>query len=444
MVEFNKDLDFITFSTNIVKEIDSIRSSGKDGDIQESRINALYRAIGLPAIVTDARAELLKFNNNNIFDKITDEDIINGLKNREVLYKTNHTVKMESSDPRLKTLFDFNSSSIKDSISGDSSLRAQLFPMCNNANVDIFPQGKRVGGAFMTDEGLQFDKTKHYRPLIETIIILRSNALGNFNSGDQNKIIAQGDLSKEFVQISKDIEYSLILSLSNVVVDMTDVKKTIDRCRKQTSDQVVPSATPDQNTDIAENTENPGEIDRVLKEQKQYIALKDARLSMFGFDDTIGVGELKTRNLKDAVMASSLINIIFSDSGQIETSIKEIEKKKEKVTVSLKQTFRDLDLILGTFSGLSGTDVLVILFALFRLDVTSLMQLLNKDARIRLKGQLGLDYVESFDDSASVIGAIKALETKVEKIINALSSEMEQTKHKNKDINKISNIWESI
>jgi len=433
MVEFNKDLDFIEFSTNIIKEVDSIRSSGKSGEIQESRINAFYRAIGLPAIITDKKVELLKKNTGNLFDKITDKGIEDQLKNRENLFKENSTLRQSENNTIPEKLFDFNTSSIKDSIDGNG-IRAKLFPMFVNANVGIFPQNRRIAGAFMSDEQLREDKIKYSRPLIETIVTLRVNELGAFNKETQSKI--KDYTQDEYKQVAIDIQAGIALSLSNIIVDMPYINERIGNIRKKTSAQVVPETTPNQNPKIVENSKNSAELERQQKEQQQYMAIKEARLSLFSFEDTSGQTLSHTRNLKDAALASNLLNVIFSDSGQISMSAKETNKQKEKAVVELKKVFRDMDSILGTFSGLSGTDALVTIFALFKLDMDSLVKLLNRDARIRLKNQIGIDYVENSDDSEDVLIAIDSLQVIVRKIIEELAEEIKQPKHRNKKINK--------
>ena len=68
-------IDFVKFSINATKIIDEIRSTGADPKnlnnnsamATESRINAFYRGLGLPAIRINENLEIDESNNGNLF-----------------------------------------------------------------------------------------------------------------------------------------------------------------------------------------------------------------------------------------------------------------------------------------------------------------------------------------------------------------------------------------
>lgn len=430
MVIYNKDLDFIDFSTKIIREVDSISSNGKDGseNSQESRVNAFYRAIGLPGIITGNEKSPLQGNNGNLFEQIIIPDKVKLLKEREDTFLAN--TRAQSID---KSAFDFNNNTVRNSINGMKG-RLQLFPMFVNASIPIYPHGKRVGGAFMTDRELKNsssnDRTPYRRPLIETIISLRLNFLGAFNSAKKNNI--KSDVFTQFQELGSDITESLELSLYSSIRELSGVKQRIDEIRKKTSAQIIPSTVPEQNTEIVDNPDVPGEIDIKQAEQLQYLAIKEARLVLFNFDDTDNQeNTITVKNLKDSVFASSLLSASVGDAGFIEKAQDETNKKADRVKVNLKQAYRDLDLILGTFSGLSGFDVLVVLYALFTIPIESLIRLLNKNARERLALQTGIDKNDpdlKSDDSNDTIEAVSILEKRVSKIIEDYAFKMAQYK----------------
>ncbi|MFA5023430.1 MAG: hypothetical protein WC523_00535 [Patescibacteria group bacterium] len=432
MANFNKDLDFTEFSTNIIKDIDGIRSSSRAGSEEstESRINAFYRAIGLPAIITNEKTPPLNKNNGNVFKDIDDSTLSIQLINRENISKS-MSKKMNSNNPKVLNAFKFNTSTIKDHINGNAQT-LQLFPMIVDANLEIFPQGRRIGGAFMTDTQLQDDSsnstTKYKRPLIEMIIYLRLSQAGAFNSTKKAKIME--DMYSDFQQQSEDIEFSLYQALGNIIVEMSSVKNRIDKITKETSSIVIPSGTPEQNPEIFNNGENEGDLDNQDIKQKQYLAIKEARLSLFNFDDVLSEADKASRNLKECILSSCLLQAVFSDAGLISKSTKNTTDKKIRLENEIKQTFRNLDLLLGTFSGLSGTDAVSVILALFQVDIETVISLLNKEGRIRLKKQTGIDYVNSIDE-ANILNSIGALQTQTQKIINNLAIDIDKSsRHK--------------
>ena len=53
---FKSNINFDEFSVAVIKLIDSVRAASKDSDTTiESRINAFYRILGLPAIILEER-----------------------------------------------------------------------------------------------------------------------------------------------------------------------------------------------------------------------------------------------------------------------------------------------------------------------------------------------------------------------------------------------------
>src|SRR5574343_935332 len=65
------DFNFKEFATNMIKTIDGIRSFGRDSSNTpiESRINAFYRALGIPAVLenTENGRPIDNKNNGNAF-----------------------------------------------------------------------------------------------------------------------------------------------------------------------------------------------------------------------------------------------------------------------------------------------------------------------------------------------------------------------------------------
>jgi hypothetical protein len=428
MYNANKDFDFIDFSSGIIKTIDAIRSKGKNGTTSnsvpiESRINAFYRAIGLPAINSSKPAGLPR-NNGNLMKIDTVTPTL-----QTTILKLNQREDISSNLSDIiaavgKGTFDFNTASITDSINEDKEdIRPQLFPMYVLDEIEISGLDRRVSGAFASEEYRRIDKTELHIPFLEFIISLRIKEAGVFNQATQTSLSNQ--IYGEFAAVSKDLYVELTSSLGNIGEQLTDIREKINRARINTSTQVAPdpSGHAEQNTDTADDPNAQAVLDKQQQDQERDIALKQARLLLFNFDDTTINGAIEaqsgqavsiTRNLKKSILASQFLNLVTSDSGAIADAKKETDSKKEKSKDDLKQAGGQLDFMLGTYSGLSGTDVMAVIYALFTIDIYILMSLLNDTARLRLKSTFNTDFSSHLIDMDK---AVTKLEEKVRYVI---------------------------
>ena len=108
----NKDFDFEKFAVSIISIVDSLRSKGRVGAKAsvESRINAFYRAIGLPAVITSVNEETKEikkvddFNNGNLSPE---EQLPGHLYATDLLSRENNS-RSPVSDDEVMTFLDKN------------------------------------------------------------------------------------------------------------------------------------------------------------------------------------------------------------------------------------------------------------------------------------------------------------------------------------------------
>lgn len=434
--------NFREFAIECIKTIDSIRSVGKTNANPpiESRINAFYRALGLPAINLSKKPTTAvgSQNNGNLFELSdlgldqTSQEILK-LRQRNVAYLK--PVKQDEIDNFL----DINDVKIDQGVNSEDNSnlrdRGTLFPMIVNNEIPIFPRDRRVGPAFSKDKDLKDDKIYYKRPLIETIISLKLKAEGLSNSTNQNKITLA--VQKEVEKIGGEVLETLKESKNSIGEIL---KKSIDnlcKARKQhaANIRVIANSAPTQNPVTTVSDKKQGELDRKLKKQQYELETIKARLMIFDFDDTFGDDSANsiTKNLKEPVLANSLIYVSINTL-QISKAEKETLKKINKQKAIIKKAFRDVELILGTFSGLSGVDVLAVIIALFELDTGVLISLLNKKNRLNLKNNKGEDKVNGTD--VSVSAALKQLEKKVTEVMKEISTEVYHTKYNSSEAKK--------
>jgi len=96
-----------------------------------------------------------------------------------------------------------------------------------------------------------------------------------------------------------------------------------------------------------------------------------------------------------------------------------VEQIEQKLRILNKQ----MDLLLGIYSGISGTDVIVVIAALFSIPVEILLDLLNEKNKARLaKIRPNLK-----GSGKGVVNAVFELEQKVKEIYEALDGKVENS-----------------
>lgn len=456
MYNINQDFDFTEFSSKILRTIDSMRTTGKEASKEplESRINAFYRAIGLPAVDTGTGTSPDPKNNGNLYVMTNKNKLLELEKKFSQRESKSKSMATSIAAGTQEGTFDYNTRTVTDGITEEGKkIRPSLFPMMVDGRIPIFPAQKRVAGAFMLSEENKYqDRVEYATPFLEFIISLRFKGEGLYNAATQKnatpkKIESVTEaINLEFGKISADIKLELKASIANISRRMSEIKAKIDNTRQYISGEVQQdeSGHAEQNTSVEENPESTAALDALANEQEKYLALKHARLLLFDFDDTTMTGPntkstskdvIATRNLKKAVLASQFLGLIVSDAGTIEKSKKETDKKKEKAESELKKANSELDYVLGTFSGLSGTDVMAVIYALFTVKLDVLLSLLNDDSLERAGKYFGKE--KGITRPMSVEAAVTELERNVSYIIvNDIAPQMQQDKHSQKNTNK--------
>lgn len=444
----NTDFNFENFTVAAIKAIDEIRSSGINGPNTpiESRINAFYRSLGLPAIRAK-NTVLDPFNSGNLFELsefaagAAEQDILlNKLRIRELDFikpLTDEEIEAFTTDKDYR---------LEENLIAENEtnkrLRGVMLPMVVNGNVPIYPQSKRVAGAFNTDEDLIIDSNKYKRPLIETIISIRLKLQGVQNTEAQSNV--NSDLAAEgvldFNNIGESIASLLQVSTSNISDIIYEAINEISEAKKKlgNSVEIVPTVgnVAEQRPTIRESTDQTKagklEITRALQQEKDNI--KKAALSVFEYDDTFAPDASSKRNLKDSVLGSILLDIVVPREENAEREVEELEKQENKEIDRLIRAYRTLDLVFGQFSGIAGTDILIVITAMFKVELRYLIGLLNDQAQERLL-TLGIG-AELVSGDVSMRDSLTALEDMVAVLYDIISSEVNQFKHSDKKRNQ--------
>lgn len=427
MADKNTDFNFEQVSVKAIQVIDSIRSRSKFGNIipAESRINAFYRALGLPAVIrpeTDDNAPPKDPGSvANVFsnDTLSYSTYEQGLSTRQM----RATARISVEDQKEFLLA--QSVKLSDGLKEGETLgvRLPLKPYVVNGNLEIFPQNRRVAGAFLKERELQRSGVKYKRPLLETIILMKLKGSGVVDSSGQNQVLpgTTGELASLTDLLVDSMKASLRAVpeiLYDAVVEIGDVQ-TITKQNVQ----VEPIAEQNPVTDVRDEEDDQddlGYIDQQDINLQLRRAIKESLIGLFEFDDTFGDG---INNMKAGLLASEILlgSTTVAEDGAEEENRKDVEMKKSSAEQTLKGAYKTLSLILGSFTGISGVDIIVVITALIEMDVNQLIGLLNQDARDRLANVKGRNVADS---GVGVKAALTALEQKVKAIYEELDGQL--------------------
>lgn len=437
----NSNFDFEEFAVAAIQTVDSIRSFGKDGSQTqvEPRINAFYRALGLPTVITQNSSAPDK-NNGNLFSQNTliYDNFSTQLNIRKLFFRM--TVTQDEINNFL--LFNRNhlSDSIKDTTQSGYRQRGVLFPMIVDGEIAIFPQKNRIGNAFSSDADLQVGTIKYNRPLIEMIVLMRLKLQGVQNQTAQSKVSSDFGSSQSLSAFLPILTGALEGTIDGLDELLYNVVLRANQVKQQTGTNLTPVIANIAQQSLALNQEQAnlvGKLDIVKQKQNQILSTNQAIMTTLEFDDTFS--DSSTRNVKNALLASNLLSIISSgvgDQSKIQRDIVNNDRKLEKAILEAKSVFRTLDLLLGTFSGLSGTDILVVITALFEIDLSSLLGLLNDTALNNLQLIKNITFTQIND----VVSSIQALQQKVTDIYGRIENNVSNTNYIQKQSKDGSNL----
>lgn len=437
-------VDFIKLALEAIRDIDALRSTDantKNADNNstrpvESRINALYRAIGLPGFVSsDSDVLDPNKNNGNLFTigSLSETEIntlVNERKSEDVKFLARLTAE------QLDASLDNIRNKITDSI-GDERTKGSLFPMIVNGDLRIYPQDRRVGGAFYpNDIGLTNNKIVYRRPLIELIVLMRLKQEGLANSQDQDELQNAFPELKDAGFFNPSGENILALKtlrgLLDIIFNPEGVRKVLDNTirdlgRIRTQIRETYDDTPEVSVPAGRQPVRPsdgrGSFEQQELERNLVKSESEAQLTLLDFDDANGQA---TRNMREAALASIVIDAMLSDSSEIDRLLFEEDVRERKLKQRQRDLNRNLDLILGHYSGISGIDILAVISALFAIEQKDLLGLLNPSNQRRLLSIKGIVIAENADPASAISSNFGGLNTNVADAIDKLENKVKQ------------------
>jgi len=234
--------------TDIIRAIDNYRFDGDEdtsAEQAESRINAFYRMVGLPAFTDGPPPD--DFANGNLFkesqigDKVYLKSVMAKLRKREAAFKN----RVDESN--VRTFLDHNRSQlsigIKDPDLHNGRKKGSLFPMVANGSLKALPRSRRISQPFFKKVP-KISGDEYSRPFIETVVLMRTKGEGNVNAklqsslqerlrelaGDEEVSVDTVNLNYEVADIIAEL-FRVILSEDGIARFVDEVIKGLDATR---------------------------------------------------------------------------------------------------------------------------------------------------------------------------------------------------------------------
>ncbi len=412
----------------------------------ESRINAFYRMLGLPALApaefTDARLAS-QDGTLNLFSSLGNDSAI-----RRWLQVRNLEQQIPISGDEYRNIFhnppSFDQAILPPHEKVQDDKRSSIFPLVVDAAVPIFPSKRRIAGSFKhrdSETGEDYTPTgqdkRLSRPLIDHIIYIK---LKKIELADNKAIleeqlrqltnsITNEDIKKSVQDTQFDFASQLIRNkLIQILKDLAQKFSEASNNAKQIASKVkfVPKPADHVNRRSAQETAEStlqlypdGEVDQRIKTLKKAIRENESIIYLLPTEEIkrrelnrLAEHSLPNNNIADDVLFPQLIDMLSAGATPLREELRRKEAEREEL-ISIAERFKkELLYYTGRSTGLSIFDVVGVLYGLFSLKEEHLLGLLNKDAFEALKKDEFLEG-SSTPEPAGVVESLATLENKV-------------------------------
>jgi hypothetical protein len=402
----NKQFDTYKWAQTLFQELEDKRSSvtaltktqanalGKDnllfsGIKHESRLNALYRLIGLPSeLALGDKFKLLDKSGNPLTNK---DDLAKALLQREY-DQLQFTFKQYLQSNSLEDL----NAQINSTQTADQQLIAQLFDPNNlkNHTTRLFPivqysqiqsvvePKNRISPPFASTEERYIGEQLMNPPFLESVITIRLLPQSggdkiNTQGAVEDAVIealgfALGEIAKQYHRNQEEAEKHLIDGIALIRDKLAGV-----------SSAALKKADLNANTRENDGIVTQGDIRSQYTETQ--INLYEAIISLLPLDnDIIPIGTdingtpFQSRNIKENALTASFAEIIKSNLDALQRAQQDSKKVMQKRQLTQDKLTAELGSIIGEIGGVSVAEIVIVISALFVLDEEDLVGLISK------------------------------------------------------------------
>ncbi len=353
----------------------------------ESRINTLYRIIGLPTeLDLEGTFSLLDANKKDVTDKDALAKILVQREFEQLSITFKQFLQSNSAqdlNSQVNATQAQNGQLIKQLFDSDKININRLFPVVQFSQIqNVVEPTNRISPSFASTEERYVNGALTKPPFIESVIVIRllqqSGGTKINTQGAVEDLILQslgyalGDLVKQYHDIQIKAEKLL---LDGIALIRNKISGISNSSLKQG----------DINANSRENDNIPTEGDIRGKYTSDQIKLYDAVISLLPTEnDVIPIGAsidnvpFSSRGIKENALTGSFLNIINSNAAAVQRSIDESKKVMQKRQLTQDKLTADLSSTIGDNSGISLAEIIIVIASLFVLDEKDLVGLISK------------------------------------------------------------------
>lgn len=356
------------------------------------------------------------------------------------------------------SMFNYKNS---EAIAGQRKVFKKLFPLAPSY-IKITPVKNETARPFLqyTQDQMPDSQTTLPKPFIETVVRIRLVSAGNAeNTAGLSKLTdiknaikasigteAYKSISSETDSVLSTVEAGgmlenlilrrLLSSLPQLAKKWNELTKNQELLYQKLKCAVSVRTTSAQNSPFGKRTTsaeiivNPqSEFGQQLQTLQKKLAKDQAMQMLLPSDDTILGSETNAKNVTKNTVFMSLVTpltkLLTPDIEDTQNKIKEIEGKIQKTNQRMETLRLELEMMTGEFTGLSVIDIISVIIALFTIDKTDLVALLDEDVIVEMqKDKVLATALESVEISTGIEAAKTAvlnLEKTVTWVFNLLN-----------------------
>lgn len=391
----------------------------------ETRVNVFFRLIGLPAI----RDEMLLNNRTNKSEQLETILADQQRKRRSLSqdYTLNYfsasgsglTTSLEKLSLRNSTLIrgpkdaeTFNKL-LSDPLDFDESVKDQpqrrpsIFPLLVDASVPIYPLSRRIAPLFYDgDYILLGGKLPLKRPFLQHVVYMRTKVFSGFDAGIlsdvrtniQNEVgegVFDDQQLQNFTFLELKIIQKFIETLRQTTKQYINARNNLKRLRKRIQFYSAIGNTPEERkgkiAGADPTVDFTTDLDFQLKVVRTELSKIDLFLTSLPTEDINRADRMRrleeqsnVRNFNSGALIPEFIELTTYDRDDWRRKEARILRERKRVVQQFEQAREAMEYYTGEFTGLSIFDVICILYALFTVDLNSLVGLMNENAKRRL------------------------------------------------------------
>jgi len=487
-------LDIIKFASEIMSEIDSIRSYTPmfDDEVKlvdqrptESRVNAFFRLVGLPMFVSvTPKNDKEKSGNNSaqmvmtpgfkksgapsgiVVDsgetKILSPDGTNidaqtllqirekgllGIEQRIGTADMNNRMAAAFYDP-LELILNYDNSR-----NGfDVFKRVSPFAVSYS---QVFPAQNELSKPFLTDpeDGRPPpSSTPIRRPFIETVIRIRTVMLDGGNQQQEDYLKATRDRVSQLSSSASDMipqessmyEAFVVNQMLGSIDQFADrwvmLQNRRERLSKDITIALKPKTLSSQRSSFGKRGNLATELQvkdnsatgQRLAALNRGIAVSEALLGLLPTEDIVDPTGAKVRNVMPNALTNSFVTVLRQPLEQQRKKLEELNNQIDTWTQRADKLRLELEMMTGEFTGLSLPDIVFTILGLFLVDRSDLIAMLDTDTLGQMANDKILKTIVDTYSGGDPIGAIENLENKVLDLYSTLGAAIDIRMHREK------------